>query len=316
MEQLPEQSLATALRKRVGAYHAELRLGIEGEHHQRVFGRGRSFFHIENWYSIHGLIRLLLRLALVYRRGQRNALDLQVVENQVRLPGLPAAFDGYRLLHLTDLHLDMTEPFPHRLADCLRGLAFDACVMTGDYRARTYGHIDRALAGLERLRGHLGETVYAVLGNHDSIHMLLPMESLGIRVLVNEHAVLTRRGESLYLVGIDDPHYFRADNLEKAMLQIPDGATRVLLSHSPEMYQHAACAGIDLLLCGHTHGGQICLPGGFPLMCNARAPRAFCSGAWRHQKLQGYTSRGAGTSVVDVRLNCPAEVTVHTLRCG
>ena len=190
------------------------------------------------------------------------------------------------------------------------------CVMTGDYRARTYGHIDRALAGLERLRAQLGEKVYAVLGNHDSIHMLLPMESLGIRMLVNEHAVLTRGDDSLYLVGIDDPHYFRADNLEKAMLRIPDGATRILLSHSPEMYQHAACAGVDLMLCGHTHGGQICLPGGFPLMCNARCPRTLCSGAWQYQGLQGYTSRGAGTSVVDVRFNCPPEVTIHALRRG
>jgi len=316
VEQLPDTAFVKALRERIGSYHAELRLGIESEHHQRVFGRGRSFFHIENWYSIHSIIRTMLRLALVYRRGQRNALDIGLVEHEVRIASLPPAFDGFRLLHLTDLHLDMSEPFAHHLAERVRSIAHDVCVMTGDYRARTYGHIDRALSGLERLRSQLGESVYGVLGNHDSIHMLLPMESLGIRMLVNEHAVITRGADTLYLVGIDDPHYFQADNLEKAMLGIPDGATRILLSHSPEMYQHAACAGVDLMLCGHTHGGQICLPGGFPLLCNARCPRAYCNGGWRHQGLQGYTSRGAGTSVVDVRFNCPAEVTVHTLRCG
>jgi hypothetical protein len=256
----------------------------------------------------------LLKLALVHGRGQRNALDIGIVENSVAIRNLPASFDGFRILHLTDLHLDMSEPFPQHLVERVRTLDYDICVMTGDYRARTYGSLDGVLESLKRLREHLGDDVYAVLGNHDSIHMLLPMEALGIRVFINEHAALKRGEDTLYLIGIDDPHYFRADNLEKALIDIPDETPRILLSHSPEMYQHAACVGVDLMLCGHTHGGQICLPGGLPLLCNARCPRRLCAGPWQYNGLQGYTSRGAGTSVVDVRLNCPAEVTIHVLR--
>ena len=68
------------------------------------------------------------------------------------------------------------------------------------------------------------------------------------------------------------------------------------------------------MLCGHTHAGQICLPGGLPLMCNARCPRAFCRGNWTYHGMIGYTSAGSGSCVVDVRLNCPPEITLHQLR--
>ena len=70
------------------------------------------------------------------------------------------------------------------------------------------------------------------------------------------------------------------------------------------------------MLCGHTHGGQICLPGGVPVMTNADCPRKYCVGAWRYHGMHGYTSRGTGVSMVDVRLNCPPEVTLHRLRRG
>jgi hypothetical protein len=86
------------------------------------------------------------------------------------------------------------------------------------------------------------------------------------------------------------------------------------LAHSPEPYRLAAHAGFDLMLSGHTHGGQICLPGGIALMTNADCPRRFCKGAWRYHTMQGYTSVGSGSSVVGVRFNCPPEMTLHQLR--
>jgi predicted MPP superfamily phosphohydrolase len=86
-----------------------------------------------------------------------------------------------------------------------------------------------------------------------------------------------------------------------------------MLSHTPEIFRQAAHAAVDLLLCGHTHGGQICLPGGWPIFLDARIPRRLGRGRWQHAGMQGYTSPGAGASVVEVRLNCPPEVTVHRL---
>jgi predicted MPP superfamily phosphohydrolase len=156
--------------------------------------------------------------------------------------------------------------------------------------------------------------VYGVLGNHDTILMMPALEAMGIRMLLNEAVALARGGDTIYLAGIDDSHYYRADNLEKAWAAIPPDTLSILLSHSPEIYRHAAHSGFNIMLCGHTHGGQICLPGGRPLLYNARCPRRFCAGPWAYHHLLGYTSVGAGVSIVDMRLNCPPEITLHHLR--
>lgn len=166
---------------------------------------------------------------------------------------------------------------------------------------------------MAQIRAHLNAPVYGVLGNHDSIRMVPPLEAMGIRMLLNESVALERGDDRIFLAGIDDPHYYRADNLEKACAPIPPDAISILLSHSPEIYQHAAHVGFNVMLCGHTHGGQICLPGGIPIMCNARCPRQFCAGTWQYHQLMGYTSVGAGFSIVDARLNCRPEITLHRL---
>ena len=90
----------------------------------------------------------------------------------------------------------------------------------------------------------------------------------------------------------------------------------MLLSHTPEIYRHAAHAGFDLLLAGHTHGGQICLPGSIPLTLDSRLPRRMGSGLWKYQRMVGYTSVGVGSSIVAIRLNCLPEITLHHLHCG
>lgn len=302
------------LEKRIGRIHLQQRLGMEDDHAARVFGRGRTFFHIENWYSIHALIRLTLRGLGLYGRGLRNATAIQIHHNHVVIPRLPAAFDGFTLLHLSDLHLDMDASYPPSLIERIRQVKYDACVMTGDFRAKTYGDFDAAVAALAKVRPHLHRPVYAILGNHDSIRMVPAIEALGITVLLNEAVLLERNGAPLYLAGIDDPHYFQTENFEKAAQNIPPDVPAILLSHSPEPYQRAAHAGFDLMLSGHTHGGQIRLPGNIALMTNADCPRQFCWGAWRYHAMQGYTSVGSGSSVVGVRFNCPPEITLHHLR--
>lgn len=316
VEEQDDQDLLEALARRVGVVHLRQRLGIEGEGEQPVVGHGRTRFHPENWGSAHRLLRGLLRLTLLYGWGQRNALNIGVVHNIVRAPRLPRAFDGYRLLHLSDLHLDMNERFPHVLAERVRPLLYDACVITGDFRYRTSGPWGPALEGLRRVLPHLRQPVYAVLGNHDSLRMVPELEALGVQVLVNENAVLRRQESRLYLAGVDDPHFFRAENLQQAWRGIPDAAFVLLLSHSPEIYRQAAHAGAALMLCGHTHGGQIRLPGGIPVMTNADCPRYMAAGPWQYAGMPGYTSVGAGSSIVDARFNCRPEVTVHELRAA
>jgi predicted MPP superfamily phosphohydrolase len=305
--------LVTRLEARLGRVHARARLGIEEEHAGGAFHRGRSVFHPENWYSFAALIRSSMRLVGVHGRAQRNARQVGVVQHTAALPGLPAAFEGLRVLHLSDLHIDVSEPAAHAIIGAVRDVEYDLCVLTGDYRFRTSGPIDTTLRNMERLRASLAGDVYGVLGNHDSVLMVPVLEEMGIRLLMNEHVVLRRGADVLYLAGIDDAHFFGVENFEKALGEIPVDAPTVLLSHTPEVYRQAAHAGVDLLLCGHTHGGQICLPGRIPLILDANIPRQLGRGRWRYRDMLGYTSPGAGTSIVEVRLNCPAEITVHTL---
>src|SRR5450755_1535549 len=103
--------------------------------------------------------------------------------------------------------------------------------------------------------------------------MVPAMEAMGIRMLLNECEVIARGDQRIYLAGIDDAHFYRVDNIEKAALPIPDGAFSILLSHTPEVYRQAAHANFDLMLSGHTHGGQICLPGSIPIKLEAVLPR-------------------------------------------
>lgn len=296
-----------ALRARVGAARIDERLRREGS--------PRTGSTIRRGLAPR-LIRAALGLVGLHERGRRNALDIQIRTHQVRLPRLPAAFDGFRLLHLSDLHLGEDPALVTTLAERLRGLAHDLCVLTGDFRWGTRGPWQSAVDALARLRPWLGDPVYAVLGNHDSIRMAPALEALGLRVLLNE-SVCVRRGEAcLTLAGIDDVHYFQTDDLQRALAGADPGGCTVLLSHAPDVYREAERAGISLMLSGHTHGGQICLPGGVPLITFSKAPRRLAAGAWRHGRLAGYTSVGCGTTLVDVRLNCPPEITLHTLRSG
>jgi predicted MPP superfamily phosphohydrolase len=155
---------------------------------------------------------------------------------------------------------------------------------------------------------------YGVIGNHDFIEFVPPLEEAGVRILLNETVVVEWHGARLYLSGVDDPHFYETDSLDKAAESLPASAKAILLSHSPEIYRQAAAADYSLMLCGHTHAGQICLPGGVPILTNARGPRRIKSGPWRHRQMRGYTSPGVGCSGVPVRFFCPPAVTVHTLR--
>ena len=302
------------LDERLGRVHARQRLGIEADHEAQVFGQGLNFFHIENWYSSHSFIRWTLRLTGLYGRGRRNAENIQLRHNELHFPGLPPAFDGFTLLHISDPHADISAGAMQRLEAILPGLDYDVAVLTGDYRGATFGPFEASLDALERVRAHLEGPVYGVLGNHDTIRMVPRLEEMGIRMLLNECITLNRRDESIHLAGIDDAHYFRVDNIEKAAADIPEGGFSVLLSHTPEIYRQAAYAGFSLLLGGHTHGGQICLPGALPITLNSVLPRHMGAGAWSYHEMTGYTSVGAGTSIVPVRFNCLPEITLHYLR--
>ena len=249
----------------------------------------------------------------LYGRGRKNAAQIELKRHDVISSGIPKAFDGFTILHLSDLHVEMSEAAMLRLAAILPDIDYDLCVLTGDYRAQTFGPYEPALAGMARICSVLKKPIYAVLGNHDTIRMVPGLEDMGIQMLLNENYVIERGNQRIYLAGIDDAHFYRVDNIEKAASGIPFGNFSILLSHTPEIYQQASYADFSLLLCGHTHGGQICLPRADSNHFIFRSSRHMGSGPWKYRDMIGYTSVGAGSSIVPVRFNCPPEITLHRL---
>jgi predicted MPP superfamily phosphohydrolase len=301
------------LESRLGPVQAKVRLGMEREQEAQAFGQGLSFLHLENLLLKQAMIEVALRVTGTYWWGRANAGKVRATPNTVRLSNLPRDFDGFTILHLSDLHADMSGPALQRVAELAQDLDYDLCVLTGDYRGRTFGDCKPCLEEVERLCQVLRSDIFAVLGNHDSITMVPELEALGIRTLLNECVAIRRGQASIYLAGVDDAHFYRADNIEKAAADIPEDGVSILLSHTPEIYRQAAHAGFDLMLSGHTHGGQICLPGGVPILLEANLPRAFGAGPWRHESMVGYTSVGVGSSMVPVRFNNRPEITLHRL---
>ena len=301
------------LEERLGRRHARQRLGIERDHEAQVFGQGINFFHLENAASVQGVIRAALKVTGLYGRGLSNAAKVVVRRNLIHLQNLPKAFDGFTILQISDLHADMSMPAIAGVVRLVQELRYDLCLLTGDYRGDTRGPYEPALEETKKVCAALTGSIYGVLGNHDTIRMVPGLEAMGVTMLLNEAAVIERDGERIYLAGIDDAHFYRMDNIEKATETIPDGVFSILVTHTPEIYRQAAHADFDLLLSGHTHGGQICLPGGHPITLSAVLPRKFGAGPWRHHSMIGYTAVGAGSSVVPVRFNCPPEITLHEL---
>jgi uncharacterized protein len=311
---LTTDEIERRLEVRLGRAHARQRLGVERDHEAQSFGQGLTFFHIENLPFSHALIEGTLRLSGMFWIGRRNASRVQVLINEIISDAIPPAFDDFTILHLSDLHTDLN---PHAMisaARLIRELDYDLCVLTGDYRGQTYGDYRPCLKGLLRLRDAIKGKIYAVLGNHDTILMAPDIEEMGITILLNEHAKIERDGQLIYLAGVDDAHFYRVDNIERAVEHIPEDAFSILLSHTPEIYKQAAHAGFNLMLSGHTHGGQICLPGGYPIILEAALPRSMGRGSWNYMGMSGYTSAGTGCSVVPARFNCPPEITLHQLK--
>ncbi|MFP6775091.1 MAG: metallophosphoesterase [Alphaproteobacteria bacterium] len=245
-----------------------------------------SFSQFENFLHLFGL----------YSRGRANALDISIKALSLTLPSLPKAFDGYRILQISDPHLDLLPELADRIVPLVRAASSDLLLLTGDYRDR---HQDPPETGLALLAPILAaadapDGRYALLGNHDPAAAVPILEGLG-------------------LTGLDDVHSFYTQAARDALLEPHEGC-RIVAVHSAEIADIAAAAGFELYLCSHTHGGQICLPGGRPVMSHLRRCRAYNRGLWRHGGMIGYTSLGAGVASMPIRFNCPPEIVLITLR--
>jgi len=273
--------------------------------------------HLENFHIGATLGSALLRLGGLYRRGVHNALALQVNEYDVHLHNLPSTFEGFRVLIMADLHIDMSSiDMVHIIQARLMNVKADICCFLGDYRSRVLGEYQTTIDKMRKIvpRVQVKDGCYGIRGNHDSFRMIRPLSEIGITMLVNQAVSVERDGEVIWLIGVDDPHFYQADDLDGAMNGVPQNGFKILLAHSPEIHWKAAQKGINLYLCGHTHGGQVCSKRYGPIVVNARDSRLQARGFWKYENMIGYTSTGVGTSAIPVRFNCPPEIAVLTFR--
>jgi uncharacterized protein len=289
------------------------RMAIERQRASR--GALRQLPRTLDRYVTPTVLKFGLEITRLYVPGLRNALSPVVRKVRLHFADLPAAFDGFQILHLSDLHIDGTEGLTEALMPFLASLKPDLCVMTGDYRfddqgpcEQIYPHMRSILSSISSKHG-----VFGILGNHDSSEIAFALEDMGMTMLINDAAEIRNKSASVWLIGVDDPFRYRCDDLEGALASVPPQAFKILLAHTPELYREACDNGIHLYLCGHTHAGQIRLPGIGSLRHNARCPRAYAHGHWTHHGMQAYTSAGVGCSTVPVRFNCPPEIVLLEL---
>lgn len=282
-----------------------------------------------------GFIRICVLglLTLIGAKGFFNSRNLRLIRLKVVLKRLPYAFDGLKVGQIADIHAGPL--VPQKLikegVDIIMANRPDLIVLTGDFVSgatkflwTSYGgfkkrHYDYCMEELGRLKAPLG--VFAVLGNHDfwsgqevALKIARGLEGLGVQVLRNKAIPIERKGEHLYLVGVDD-YWEDSYSLTVALKNVPEDACRILLSHNPDVNEdiESLKERIDFVISGHTHGGQVVLPFMGALYIPSPFGQKYLAGLVRDKERQTYISRGLGLFFVPVRINCPPDVSLLTL---
>lgn len=303
------------IEKRIGREHLGKRLRRQVKHSVIRFSTHGIRVHWENLELMQVTLKLLLKMLGLFERGRLNTIDYRIEETEVCINGLPESFHGFRILQLSDLHIDAIIDGGRKLKSIIGTLDFDLCVLTGDFRFLTYGSYVKTIEWMSNLVSSLQckHGIFGILGNHDFIEMVPELEAAGIRMLLNESIYVKHAGDVLWIAGVDDSYYYEVHDIQKALRQVPDRDLKILLSHSPEIFKEASLAGIDYYICGHSHGGQICLPGNIPVVSNSACPRKHIAGPWKYKNMTGYTSRGVGFVSLPARFYCPPEIALHRL---
>lgn len=243
---------------------------------------------------------------------------------EIRLARLPEIFDGFRIAQITDIHFGpyMDQPELEKSVRIAQGFQPDLVALTGDFVSHPFFQRN-GLEGARNAepcaevfaRGN-GVPKIAVLGNHDHWNgadlVAGALQERGIPVLRNRAQAIEREKQFLWIAGIDDALEGHAD-LAQAIAKIPPTDATVLLAHEPDFADHAAKFPVDLQLSGHSHGGQVRIPGMGPIILPAMAHK-YHTGVNRVGRLQVFTSHGVGVINPPVRLFCPPKVSLITLR--
>jgi hypothetical protein len=276
---------------------------------------------------------ILGAMGLAGGKGLVNSRKLELLKLHINLDNLPTVFNGLKIGQITDIHAGPLVPrdLIKEGVDLIMSSRPDLIVLTGDFISgatkilwTTYGGFKEknyayCMEELSRLNAPLG--VFASLGNHDfwsgsgvADKIANGLKNIGVRVLRNESQTLKRGGESLEIIGVDD-YWEGSYSLSNALKEVPERTCRILISHNPDVNEDIENLkeNIDLIISGHTHGGQIVLPLVGALYTPSPFGQKYLAGLVRDGNRQTYVSRGLGLFFVPIRLNCPPDVSVLTL---
>ncbi len=263
------------------------------------------------------------KLLSFLRAALLETTQVQLTHLPIKIAKLPPAFQHFKIIQLSDVHHSsfVNEAEITTAAQRVNELQPDLIVLTGDYVSHSVDFIPGCARALGHLKAKHG--VFAVLGNHDHWTdgelMKTALERQGIRVLCNEMERIEKDGASICLAGVDDM-MVKLDDMKAALAETSRAETRILLAHNPALIREAARAGVDLMLSGHTHGGQI----NWKLLVPQKETRL---SRWLHRpsrkfmrghavlgNTQLYVNRGFGTVVVPLRFGCTPEITMIELQ--
>lgn len=278
--------------------------------------RGRVAPYTGSNRSATPLRALAVNLTHAARLALTEPYMLSVEHQPIYLAKLPKEFDGFRIVQLSDIHHG---PFSskeqiERAVETANRLKPDVIALTGDYISKERHYAPACAEMLGKLRARYG--VYSVLGNHDHwtdaklITDLFRAE--GITVLINEGMRFEHNGAAFWLAGVDDT-MVGLEDIPLALAGSTRDEMKLLLAHNPIVLRRAAHAGIDLVLSGHTHGGQVALRS--ERSASGRPRRRLLKGLGRQGNTQIYVTRGLGTVILPIRYGCPPEVSLLELRC-
>jgi uncharacterized protein len=314
-----QERAATSPRATTLAERLQSRIVVEQQFAEmgHTYRHGKAFRFFDQKIMRPGL-KIGLRSIGLYNTGRRNSLSPQIREITLYYPDLPPNFDGFRLLQLSDFHIDGIDGLAEVLVPILAPIKPDLCVFTGDYRFEDRGPCEGVYPPMRKVIDAISAKhgIWGILGNHDSAEIAYGLEALGVRMLINENVEIRRGGDSLWLAGVDDPFDYHCADINAALADVPEDGFKVLLAHAPEVYEAAAARAVHLYLTGHTHAGQIRLPIIGSLKHNSHCPKEFSFGLWKHRSMRGYTTSGIGCSSVPVRFHCPPELVIFNLKRG
>ena len=256
----PDTSVASLSRLR-DRIHPRLRVEEEFARLGHTYRHG-SFHHFFDHKIQRPLLKAGLKILGLFERGTRNALSPVVRNIRLEFADLPVAFDGLRVMHLSDFHIDGQDGLAEVLAERLPGLECDLCVFTGDYRFEDRGPCDeiypRMQQVIDSIRSRHG--IFGILGNHDPGELAIVLQSMGVNMLVNDSARISQGGDEIWIAGVDDNFDYGCHDLPLALSEVPRDAFKILLAHAPELFESANELGIQLNLSGiRTLGNYVLL---------------------------------------------------------